>query len=96
MAKRKVERPKYFANGAPPRAILKREFVRSNRKEATEGLILSADLIKSSIFTRSQINSLVRDKVLTPTIYRSRMYFKKDDVLIGIKYLSEPPKLFLQ
>lgn len=65
-------------------------------EEATRDLVLQADLIKSKTFTKAQINELVRDKVLSPIIYRSRVYFRKDSVLQGIKYLSEPPKLFLQ
>jgi hypothetical protein len=92
--KQKTERPQYFIREDVERPVLKREYFRVSKERATEDLILRSQLTKLKTLTIAQINELVRAKVLTPTTYRSEVYFQKEDVLKGIKYLSTPPKLF--
>lgn len=93
-SKRKTDRPKYFIREGTDRPVSKREYLRVAKEQATKDLILQSQLVKLKTLTRTQINQLVRAKVLTPETYRSQVYFRKEDVLKGIKYLAVPPKLF--
>lgn len=86
--------PQYFIRDEIDRPVSKREYLRVSKEQATKDLILQSQIVKLKTLTRAQINELVRAKVLTPTTYRSQVYFRKEDVLKGIKYLSTPPKLF--
>jgi hypothetical protein len=94
MPKKKPERPKYFIKETVDRPVSKREFLRHTKEEAVGDCILASDLIKRKVFTRSQVNTLIRAKILKPINYRSKIYFTRDTVPEGIKYLSDPPKLF--
>lgn len=75
------------------RSVTKKEFLRWSKEEATKGTVSQQQLIKSKTFTKSQIEKLIRHKVLAPSKYQSVVYFKVGDVKNGIKYLSGPPKL---
>jgi hypothetical protein len=95
MKKKKADRPKYFINETVSRPVSKREFLRHSKEQTVGDCILLSDIIKRGVFTRSQVNALVRQNVLRPVKYRARVYFKKDNISEGIKHFSsEPQKLF--
>ncbi len=73
--------PQYFIREETDRPVSKREYLRVSKEQATVDLILQSQIVKLKTLTRAQINELVRAKVLTPTTYRSQVYFRKEDVL---------------
>jgi len=73
--------------------VTKKEFFRVQKERATEGMISQVQLLKSGTLNKNEIDRLVRNKLIVPNKYRSRVYFKKDQVLRGLKYLGGQPKL---
>jgi hypothetical protein len=93
---KKARHPKstYFIEEMVSRVVTKKEFLERQMKEMEKSYIQQVSLLDRKIFTRSQIDKLVSTKILSPQKYKSKIYFKKDDVVVGIKYISEPPHLF--
>ncbi len=85
---------KYFVNEVVSRPISKKEFLIRQKEEIVGDCILQSVVLKNKSFTKTQINQLVKAKILLPMKYKSKIYFKKDEIIKGLKYISEPPKLF--
>lgn len=87
-------RAKYFIKETYERPVSKKEFIRKQEEGLIGDCVLQSSLLRKKVFTKSQIKMLVSEKILVPVKYKAKVYFKKDDILKGVKYTSEPPKLF--
>ncbi len=84
----------YFINDTISRRVTKREFLNSQKEEITSGCIAQNILIKNKTFTRPEIHKLISAEVLVPVEYKGKLYFKKEEVLAGIKHNFKPRNLF--
>ena len=89
--KRIIQQADYFIEGRP---VSKKEFLKLQEQRTNENYIQSRSLIERKIFTKFQIDKLISAKVLLPRKYKNKIYFQKEEVAKGIKFISEPPKLF--
>lgn len=87
-------RAKYYIKESYERPVSKKEFIRKQEEGLIGDCVLQSSLLKNKVFTKSQIHILVLEKILLPVKYKSKVYFKKDDIVNGVKYTSEPLKLF--
>ena len=85
---------KYFIRECADRPMNKREFLKHQKNVMVGDCVLRAQLLDRRTFTVSQINELIREKIIKPVRYRSQVYFRKDELLEAIKYFAEQPKLF--
>ena len=90
--KKKKLKIEYFMNGVENKPISKREFLHKQKEDKINDCVSSVTLIKNRSFTRSEINSLVSQKILIPIKYKSEIYFKKDEVIKSFKHINKLPK----
>jgi len=77
---KKVE---YFAldDEQTDRPITKKEFLNIQKEELAETCFSYSDLLKKKPLTRSEIDKLIKEKILSPINYKGKIYFKKDAIL---------------
>ncbi len=90
------KRPKieYFVNEVISKPVSRKEFLNRQKEEIIGDCVLQSVLLNNKSFTKSQINQLIKEKILSPIEYKSKTYFKKDKVLEALKHIAQPPKLF--
>ncbi|MCX6712692.1 MAG: hypothetical protein NTY66_00600, partial [Candidatus Vogelbacteria bacterium] len=72
--------------------VTKKEFLVRQKETAIGDCVSQGELLRGKTLSKSQIDELVRTKILLPQKYHSRIYYNLQEVKNGIRLLIDRKK----